>query len=105
MPVYEPGTRRVEGLLYGLRDRPDARPAAAPIRSIPRERQSPGIRDSFPESDARLDVAIAMRRLDESDRDVLWSRYVAHRRVPYRTYSPALRRLVALVGHLDTAGD
>lgn len=60
-------------------------------------------RDPFPESDGRLDVAIALRRLDPEDRDVLVSRYVKRARVPYRTYSPALRRLVALVGHLDTA--
>lgn len=94
--------QRVEGILYGLAGDAAARPAR-PRLSVP----SPGPRSSGMPGEAmtRIDVALAVRGLDESDRGVIEQHYFRGVRQPYRSRTGAVRRLVVLLGSLDTADE
>lgn len=95
--------RRVEGILYDLSGTAQARPSASRPGLAPPVRSRP----SGPPAAVvpRLDVALAVRRLEPADRAVLTQHYVRGAHVPYRQRTHAVRRLVVLLGSLDSADD
>jgi hypothetical protein len=93
--------RRVEGILYDLSGDAEARPARPHVgvpSTSPRQTGAPPR-----EAVTRLDVALAVRDLPPEDRDVIERHYLRGARVPYRQRTHAVRRLVTLLGSLDSA--
>jgi len=92
--------RRVEGILYDLSGDASARPARPRLDAPSHSPRPTGLSH---ESMTRIDVAIAVRGLPEADREVITKHYVRGVRQPYRQRTGAVRRLVVLLGSLDSA--
>lgn len=87
---------RVEGILRGLAQAPQARPAQVSVRMTPVRTVGP--RTSFPESTSRLDVSIGLERLEPEHQIVLREHYVLGiRRHGSGERRRAIRRLKTLL--------
>lgn len=88
---------QVEGVLYGLNGRPDARVASPRLRSPGNGPRGPAGRGPFPETVRRLDVDIALHSLDVHDRVALETHYLNGGFVPKQVRRRAVKRLVLLL--------
>lgn len=91
--------QRVEGMLFGLEDRPEAHLSTCrPRDGGTRPMHGPLV---FPEIMPRADVSNAVARLDPSDRSVIRQHYLHHASVPKGDRRRAVKKLVTLLTDLD----